>query len=239
MEEINRKNTINQYIALFCFISISLLSIDVITNKVITKHLSFYPTINLPDKTDKMPFKSINDPNKNQIKVTASGKKSKLTKYSTPTGNVLGTIETDKKAIEILDSFKLSKNEQAIAVMKDGTSVAPVSCTNHNCTFEVTPSDVYFVVHTHVKSKKNHFGLALLTNKKREIHGPGDHAFPVLSNAPNYVLTPKGAIRVLEFKNGEYYVRTLRGTESSAQWSPADSRPSRREIKKAMRKSYN
>lgn len=189
MEEINRKNTINQYIALFCFISLSLLSIDVITNKVITKHLSFYPTINLPDKTDK-------------------------------------------KAIEILDSFKLSKNEQAIAVMKDVTSVAPVSCTNHNCTFEVTPSDVYFVVHTHVKSKKNHFGLALLTNKKREIHGPGDHAFPVLSNAPNYVLTPKGAIRVLEFKNGEYYVRTLRGTESSAQWSPADSRPSRREIKK-------
>lgn len=225
MEEFNSKNTIIQYIALFCSISISIFSTDIITNKVISKYLS-------PSTTNY----SSNDLNTNQIEVTASTNASKLTKYSIPKGDVLGTIETDKRAIEIFNSFKRSRQEQAMVAMKDGTTVSPTSCTNHNCSFNVVPSNVYFVVHTHVKSSKNHSGLAKLISKKREIHGPGDHVFPVLSNAPNYVLTPKGAIRVLEFKNNEYYVRTLKGKVSSTQWSPANSKPSRREVILAMRK---
>ncbi len=50
--------------------------------------------------------------------------------------------------------------------------------------------------------------------KKREIPGLGDHAILVINGAPNYFKTPTGAIRVLEFRSGEYQIRTLRGAES-------------------------
>ena len=123
--------------------------------------------------------------------------------------------------------------------MHDGNMTAPSYCTNKSCSFEVDPSKVRFVVHTHVKSNHKRLGLATLINKKSEKPGPGDQAFLILGGAPNYILTPKGAIRVLEFKNGRYHIRTLRGAEISPHWSPVDAKPSKREIKEALKRRFN
>ncbi|WP_282110062.1 SpvB/TcaC N-terminal domain-containing protein [Shewanella algicola] len=168
--------------------------------------------------------------------VTGSNESSKPTNSSTPSGDALGTEDTDKRATEILDSFGSDTKEQAMVVMRDGTSVSPSSCTNKGCSFDVDLNKVLFAAHTHVESDNQHSGIAKLITKKREMPGPGDHAFPTLAGAPNYILTPKGAIRVLEFKGGKYQVRTLRGAEASADWSPADATPSKSEIKRALKR---
>ncbi|MCL1062438.1 hypothetical protein MK852_09835 [Shewanella benthica] len=149
---------------------------------------------------------------------------------------MLGTEDTDKRATEILDGFGSDTKEQAMVVMRDGTSVSPSSCTNKGCSFDVDLKKVLFAAHTHVESDNQHSGIAKLITKKREMPGPGDHAFPTLAGAPNYILTPKGAVRVLEFKSGKYQVRTLRGTGASTDWSPADATPSKSEIRRALKR---
>lgn len=174
-----------------------------------------------------------------KIDVAASGETSKSSKYSTPASDVLATIEMDKRAVEILDNFKHSKKEQATAVMHDGNLVAPLSCTNKSCSFELKPSTVRFVVHTHVKSTHRRLDLAKWITMKREKPSAGDNAFLVLGGAPNYILSPKGAIRVLEYKNGKYHVRTLRGAEISTHWSAVDAKPSKGEIREALKGRFN
>jgi len=61
----------------------------------------------------------------NHVGVTGSSESSKPTNSSTPSGDVLGTEDTDKRATEILDGFGSDTKEQAMVVMRDGTSVSP------------------------------------------------------------------------------------------------------------------
>ncbi|MCL1037365.1 hypothetical protein L2750_09380 [Shewanella submarina] len=151
--------------------------------------------------------------------------------------NVVATSAMDKQAIAILCSLPDNRRiEQARAVMKDGSLIMPTRCTNHSCSFKIDTSKVRFVVHTHVKSNDDNHGVARLINKGRELPGPGDHAFLDMGNAPNYFLTPKGSIRVLEYHNGEYRVRTLSGDNLPVRhWQPYAGEPSLSEISRALR----
>lgn len=152
--------------------------------------------------------------------------------------DVVATPAMDKQAMAILASFKRNNRiEQARAVMRDGTLVMPTHCTNHSCSFELDTSKVRFVVHTHVRSDNPNKGVARLITKGRELPGPGDHAFLDLGKAPNYFKTPKGNIRVLEYRGGEYRLRTVFGDDASERkWQPYVGEPSLSDINRAMRR---
>ena len=48
----------------------------------------------------------------------------------------------------------------------------------------------------------------------RELPGPGDHNIPLsFRKVPNYILTPSGAVRVVEIINQRVVVRTVSGTD--------------------------
>ena len=151
--------------------------------------------------------------------------------------DVVATSDMDKLAIAILNSLPDNKRvEQARAVMRDGTQVLPTHCTNYSCSFKIDTSKVKFVVHTHVRSNDDHSGIARLINKGRELPGPGDHTFLDVGKAPNYFLTPRGNIRVLEYHNGRYRVRTVTGDNlPERHWQPYVGEPSLSEISRALR----
>ncbi|WP_168195191.1 hypothetical protein [Shewanella sp. SNU WT4] len=153
--------------------------------------------------------------------------------------NVVATPAMDKQAMAILASFKPNKRqEQARAIMHDGSVILPTQCNNHSCSFELDTREVKFVVHTHVKCSNPNQGVAKLITQSRELPGPGDHAFLVLGNAPNYFQTPKGNVRVLEYRDGEYRLRTVYGDDASERkWQPYAGDPSISDIKRALRQS--
>ncbi|GIU36959.1 hypothetical protein TUM3794_06890 [Shewanella colwelliana] len=171
-----------------------------------------------------------------QISVTGSAEESTSAKLSVPGNDVLGTKEMDSQATEIINNFESGgTKEQAILVDKSGKHIEPESCNNRGCSFD-SPKNVRFVAHLHVESNHPHSGMAEATTEKREMPGPGDHSFLVKKNAPNYFRTPSGVIKVLEYKGGQYQVRTLSTGSISPNWNPSDAKLSRRETKKALKR---
>ncbi|MBV7315777.1 hypothetical protein [Shewanella sp. NIFS-20-20] len=158
---------------------------------------------------------------------------------SAPLPNVIATAAMDQQALTILAGFSPNRREeQARAVMCDGTQVSPTRCNNHSCTFELDTSQVKFVVHTHVKCNNPNKAVARLITKSRELPGPGDHVFLELGQAPNYFKTPKGNVRVLEYRDGAYRLRTVTGDGAlERQWQPFAGEPSISEINRALRQS--
>ncbi|KTF16713.1 hypothetical protein ATS75_04495 [Pseudoalteromonas sp. H105] len=174
--------------------------------------------------------------NQSQISVTGSAEESTSAKLSVPSKDVLGTKEMDSQATEIINNFESGgTKEQGILVDKSGKHIEPESCNNKGCSFD-SPKNIRFVAHSHVESNHPHSGMAEATTKKREMPGPGDHSFLVKKNAPNYFRTPSGVIKVLEYKGGQYQVRTLSTGSISPNWNPSDANLSRREIKKALKR---
>ncbi len=170
------------------------------------------------------------------VGVTGSTEKASDAKFAIPNKDVLGTKDTHKQATDILTSFEIGgTKEQGVAVKNAGGNITPDSCDNEGCTFNKLPANIRFVAHSHVESNHYHSGMAEAVTKKREMPGPGDHAFLVKRSAPNYFRTPSGVIKVLEFKGGQYHVRTLSTGSISPNWNPANAELSRREKGKAMK----
>ncbi|MGI2260733.1 hypothetical protein [Shewanella sp. GXUN23E] len=166
----------------------------------------------------------------------ASGSQAKSLSQS-QAQDVVATPAMDKQAQAILASLpRNNRIEQARAVMRDGTLVHPTHCTNHSCSFALNSSKVQFVVHTHVRSDHDHKGIARLITRGRELPGPGDQAFLEVGKAPNYFLTPSGNIRVLEYRQGEYRLRTVAGDQApEREWQPYAGEPTLAEINRAIR----
>jgi RHS repeat-associated protein len=142
---------------------------------------------------------------------------------STPSGEVVGNPKLDAEAQAVLSEVKSHRSrESGVAVMQNGTKVAPTVCSNDACDFDIDMSKVKFVVHRHVESNYPDSRHAKAITVRRELPGPGDHAFPVISNAPNYYESPTGAFRVLEFIGGKWRVRTISGPAVSPDWHPND-----------------
>lgn len=159
-----------------------------------------------------------------QLSVTASGARGAAPDI-TPTSDVLGNPDMDSEAEKAISSIEAHPSkETAVAVLKDGTHVAPDSCTNDGCTFTVDMAQVKFVVHRHVNSDSSNNRLARITNEMREMRGPGDHLFPSRASAPNYFETPSGAFRVLEYTDEAWRVRTISGDAIPTNWHPRDAR---------------
>jgi hypothetical protein len=142
-----------------------------------------------------------------------------------PSGDVLGDAAMDSDARASLSAVPTQRTvESGVAVMRDGTTVAPTACSNEGCSFPpgMDASQVRFVVHRHVPSNYPDSRYAGMITRMREMPGPGDHAFPVLAKAPNYFETPSGAFKVLEYSSGAWQVRAIGGTGAPVPWHPRD-----------------
>ena len=95
--------------------------------------------------------------------------------------------------------------------------------------YEATPSfagvvDLQAVGHSHPVANVSTFPaderafVGDFLTACRELPGPGDHNIPLSHlKVPNYIITPSGAIRVLEIVNQRVVVRTVSGTDYPGQ----------------------
>ena len=160
---------------------------------------------------------------------------------TTPSSDVKGNEETDALAIAYLEPLEGSGREQMRIFKSNGENVDVTgsSCNNLGCETSVPDADVPLIIlvaHLHVDSDHPLEEYAKAITKKRELPGPKDESVLIQLGIPNYFKTPTGAIRVLEYYDESYHVRTLRGEHIDSSWKPSDADLSRREISKIKRR---
>jgi hypothetical protein len=120
--------------------------------------------------------------------------------------------------IETFDSLQPARVEQVFEIERIRGSLVVSEArrgTEDEARARVTEHTVA-VGHTHVRRVGDRE-----TTRARELPGRGDHLV-VEAGVPNYIMTPTGAIRVVERIDGKYRVRTVRGDDARDQdrWRP-------------------
>lgn len=153
--------------------------------------------------------------------VTAAGSNSNVENQSGEVSDKDDLILTEQQKqllIELRDSLgkPTAKTESYLTIDNKGnySGRQTKGCTNDSCPVDVY-SNTAIALHRHVNTDSRSKSINVELTKTREFPGYGDHTI-LEHNVINALITPKGALRVVERVNGLYRVSTLHG--GSKQW---------------------